>query len=524
MSISRRKRLEYRLLRWQARFESAAFDRGAPWVIAIGMWILLLLLALARSRELSQETSLASGMQTAWLIAEGFRPEASLLGHNYLFEQAGFLIYPVGLLTGIFPTAITLLVIQSAALGLGVVPLWRLARRVAYLRVGSTMAIITAYGAYSAVHTLNVAGFRLEVIALPVLIAAVYSGLREKWIGYWLLIGIALAARADIGLAIAGLGALWWVEGRRRFGYATFAVGFGWAALAILIIQPLYAGGDFPHVEAFASYGTDNPFSVLAGIVSSPAQFAQDLFSEANFRTVVSLLAPVLFLPVVAPRYLLPAVPLYSLYLVADVPEGVLEEAGQAVPIAAFVFVALIFGLAKTGRVVVQKVNVDRRVISALMLTAAVFFARDAATSPYQEPWAWGRQDGVDEARLAVVDIIPDDGVVRAAPKLLPLLTERTGLFALDLPNDQNADAPGLADAATPGVDWIVFDEAEVSEWDSSDVQRFCSELGLKGWVPVARTSGIFVFTFAEEAQRLGLEIAFAEASETRQCIRRPSE
>ena len=119
MSLPWRKRLDYRLLRWQARFESSAFNRTAPWVLAAGMWMLLLLAALARSRELSQGLSLASAMQTVWLIGDGYTPDSSLLTHNYLWEQAGYLIYPVVAFTKVFPTAITLLVIQSGALALG---------------------------------------------------------------------------------------------------------------------------------------------------------------------------------------------------------------------------------------------------------------------------------------------------------------------------------------------------------------------------------------------------------------------
>ena len=191
-----------------------------------------------------------------------------------------------------------------------------------------------------------------------------------------------------------------------------------------------------------------------------------------------------------------------------------LDEAGQFVPITAFIFVALVFGLAKTGRVVVQRVNVDRRVIGALVFTAAVFFVRDAVTSPYEQPWSWGRQDGVDEARLAAEELIPEDGVVRAAPKILPLLTERIGLFLLDLPNDQNANVIELADEAAVGVNWIVFDLAEVPEWareTNIPVQQFCTRLAESGWVPVARERGVFVYTFADEAERLGLEVAYRD-------------
>ena len=519
MSLPLRKRLDYRLLRWQARFESTGFNRTAPWAIATVLWVLLLLLGLARSRELSEETSLAGAMQTVWLIGNGFVPKSTLLAHNYLFEQAGYLIYPVALLAKIFPTAITLLVVQSGALAVGVVPLWRIARNIVKLRIGSTVAIAIAYGAYSAIHAVNLAGFHLEALALPALLAAVYNGMRGTWVRYWLFVAIVLSARADLGLAIAGLGILWWVDGRRRVGYATFAVGFGWAAAAILLIQPAYAGGDYPHVEAFAAYGGDDPFRVLWGMLSNPIEVLQELFSEANFGTIVTLLAPVLFLPVGAPRYLMPAVPLYSLYLVADVPEGTLAEAGQIVPITAFVFVALVFGLAKTGRVVVERVNVDRRVVGALLFTAMVFFAADAVTSPYQKPWSWGSRDAVDEARLEVRDMIPADGVVRAAPKVLPLITQRVGLFELDLPDDRSTQAADLADNASEGVNWIVFDQSEVPSWaGTTGIGAFCQTLAFAGWVPVARENGVFAYTFADQAERLGLEIAYRDENQTAIC------
>ena len=118
MTLHWRKRLEYRLLKWQARFESAAFDRFFPWCCVVVLWTIFALLALARSRELSQDAGLAAIMQSVWLIGEGFTPDASLLGQNYLSLQGGYLIYPIAGLTKLFPTAITLIIIQAGALAL----------------------------------------------------------------------------------------------------------------------------------------------------------------------------------------------------------------------------------------------------------------------------------------------------------------------------------------------------------------------------------------------------------------------
>ena len=505
MSLHWRKRLEYRLLRWQARFEGAVFDRSFPWFAGTLLWIFFILLALAKSRELGQDSGLASVMQSVWLIGEGFTPESSLFGQNYLASQGGFLIYPIALMTSILPTAITLITIQSAALAFAVVPLWRLARDVGNLRAGTSTVIISVYALYSAVHALNLAGFHLESLAVPALLALILCGFTDKKYKYWMLVLCALLTRSDLGLLIAGLGVMWILEGKKRLGYQTLAAGFAWSTIFILGIQPMYNGGVFPHVSAFAKYGSGNPFSVLWGIIIHPASFVTELFSEANFDVAVALLAPVLFLPMVAPRYLLPCLPVFALYLIADVPSGEFAEAGQRVPVTVCMFVALVFALRKTGRVIVQRVNVDRTVLGALLITAAVFFVANSVTSPYEDPWGWGRRQPVDVARLEVAELIPDDAVVRAAPKLLPLLTERIALWEFNLPEIYD---DGLASEAVRNVNWFIFDRSEVPiGWTGVDILDFQADLRItQRFVQVYDNSGIEAYATPQTVASLGLD------------------
>jgi uncharacterized membrane protein len=504
MTLHWRKRVEYKLLKWQGRFEGTTFDKVFPWSCVAFLWIIFALLALARSRELSQDANLAAIMQSVWLIGEGFTPDASLLGQNYFSLQGGFLIYPITVLTRVFPTAMTLMIIQSGALALTVVPLWRLSRNVAQLRTGASTTILLVYGVFSAVHAVNLAGFHLETLALPLLMAAVYSTYIEKSRRYWIFITLVLLARADLGIAVAGLGILWLLEGKKKIGYQTLSFGLAWSTIFILGVQPLYYAGHFPHVDAFTGYGGNNPFSVVWGIIIHPWSFVTELFSEPNFLVAVSLLAPVLFLPVVAPRYLIPALPLFSLYLTADVPEGELMEASQTVPITVFIFVALVFALAKTGNIVVQRVNVDRAVIGALIFTAAVFFTANSISSPYEEPWSWGRRDPVDIARLEVAEMVPEDAVVRASQKILPLLTERVGLHEFNLPEEYD---DRLGGEAVRNVNWFIFDRSEVPrDWNGVDILDFQADIRVgQRFVQVYSNSGIEAYVTPMEAQRQGL-------------------
>jgi len=505
MAISWRKRLENRLLRWQARFESAVFDRTFPWIAGSVVWIVFVLLALAKSRELSQTSDLAAVMQSVWLIGEGYTPESSLFGQNYLASQGGFLIYPVALLTAIFPTAITLIVVQSAALSFAIIPIWRLSRNVADLRAGTSSVVVAIYGSYSAIHSLNLSGFRLETFAVPAMLSFVLCAYTNKKSKYWFMAALALLSRADLGLLIAGFGVLWMLEGKKKLGYQTIALGLTWSTIFILGIQPLYNGGVYPHLEAFAQYGSGNPFAVLWGILINPLTFINELFSEPNFQVSVALLAPLLFLPMVAPRYLLPALPLFALYLTADVPTNELTESGQRVPVIVCMFIALVFALRKTGRIIVQRVNVDRTVIGALLITASVFFVSNSVASPYEDPWEWGRRQPVDQARLDVAELIPEEAVVRAAPKLLPLLTERVALWEFQVP--ENYDDK-LAEDAVRNVDWFIFDRTEVPvAWTGVDVLDFQSELKVsKRFVQVFNESGIEAYVTPQAALAAGLE------------------
>ncbi len=89
--------------------------------------------------------------------------------------------------------------------------------------------------------------------------------------------------------------------------------------------------------------------------------------------------------------------------------QGVVDlspAAAHIAPALAFVFIALVFALERIGTPSVTRVNVDRRVLLALLAGATLFFVTEAPTSPYRQPWAWGSRDAVDGARIEAADRI----------------------------------------------------------------------------------------------------------------------
>lgn len=483
-----RRRLDNISLRWQARLDSDFADRVVPWATAAVLFVWLGGMALGRARSLEGGTDLAAYLQGAWLIDHGRPPFISITGSHLLADQAGFVFYPIAWITGLLPAVPTLLLLQSAMLALGAVPLWRIARRVTHLRAGAAATLLVAYGLYPALQNINQADFHLAALALPALLFASLFGLTGRWRLFALCVLLTVLCRADFALVVAGMGGLLALEGRRREGALTAAFGLAWLLGALLVVQPHYADGVFVHATAFSSY-RGSAFGALGGMLTHPFSVLADVTAEENFRIVVMLLAPVFFLPVLAPRYLLPAIPLEVLYLVANASEATAPRVEQNTAITAFVFLATTMALSRIGRRSLERVNVDRRILAALLLAAVVFFVRDATTSPYRHPWDLGRRDAADGARLDAVDLIDAGDRVRASPALLPLLAERPHLYVLE-----TDDHPHVRRAAADGVDVVVFDERAAIFWDDDDRRLFHEGMVALGFARTFNTDGIALY------------------------------
>jgi uncharacterized membrane protein len=217
-----------------------------------------------------------------------------------------------------------------------------------------------------------------------------------------------------------------------------------------------------------------------------PHKVIGDLFAEENIRLIVGLLAPLLFLPVLAPRFLVPALPLQALYLLADVPVRGNGTNEFGLPLTVFAFVAAIFALNRLGRRSIERVVVDRRVLIALTVAALGFFSTDALNSPYNRPWKWGREDASDRARHDVASSFPKTAAVRASATMLPLLAERRRVYPLGVLAN--------AAAATADVDRVVVTQQDVS-WTPAEWQLFGAGMSRIQFVMVFDRDGVKVYT-----------------------------
>ncbi len=425
------RRLERRLVRFQARLEARLGDRWIPAIVAVALTGFIAFASLARIADLETGRDLAGYSQAVWLLGQGNVPEASLFGDgvHVLELHWSFILYPLAGLALVFPAAKMLVVVQAIALGLGVMPLWRLGRRVANLRVGAATALVLAYALHPAIHRLGLNDFHPETLAVPFVLSLVYFGARKQWIPYWACVVVVLACRADLGLAVAMWGFVLLGDGERRAGLWTLGVGSVWALGLLLVVQPLVTeaavfGGQY------GAYG-DSLGEVLINAATNPLQLLTDLTSVDNVELIVGLLAPVIFLPLLSLRHLLPALPLGAIYLVTDANDAG-SFAERSALLIAFVFVAAVWALGRLGDMGVDRVFVDVRLLATVVAAALLLYISSSPMSPYEEPWAWGEPDETDLAIEQAVAALPEDVAIRASPSALTPLSERFWLYALD--------------------------------------------------------------------------------------------
>lgn len=497
-SISRQ--LDNLGLRVQARVDAAWADRVVPYAAAVLLFAVLMAVTLATIRQLDGGSNLGVWRQAAWLVRHDLGAETSLSSNDPILDSGSFVSYPVMWATRVAPAPVVFAAVHALALSLGVIALWKICRTEVALRIGATSALVLAYSLSPALHAANLSIFRPEVVAVPALFWAYLSARRAQWLRFAPAVGLVLVCRADLGLTVAALGLLVMAEGARRVGLTTAIVGVAWTATAVVWLRPELPEGPLTAAQ-IAGAQSSAPLAALRSLAIDPVRVLSDVFSSPSTEVIVVLLGPLLFLPLVATRYLMPAIPAVVLGVAGSQALARLVEPGvpapnrpgeQVVVALPFVLVAATMAFGRIGRPSITRINVDHRLVAALACGAVLFFVQSAPNSPYERPWEWGGRDMVDAAREEASDHVPDEVTVAASPQLTELLAERPVL-------DQLTVAPPSR-ASTRDFEAIALDTTGTTEsglplWTDADRLRVLDALRAQGYRVRFRSEGIFVFT-----------------------------
>ena len=148
-----------------------------------------------------------------------------------------FLIAPV---YALFPSPITLLVIQAVLFALGAWPVFALAQR----KLGNRLAarlIAGIYLLYPVAQTAVLFDFHGDTLAMPLLMFALNALDKRAWKQYALWLILALSCKYYVAVAVVCLGIIIYFKGESRMGVFTTLAGIIWGGLAFFIVRPSFS-------------------------------------------------------------------------------------------------------------------------------------------------------------------------------------------------------------------------------------------------------------------------------------------
>jgi uncharacterized membrane protein len=354
---------------------------------------------------------------------------------NYLGNHFAPILYLVAPLYLLKPDARTLLVLQSLMLALGAVPIYLLAREKLH-STALAIAFSASYLLFPALHGINTFDFHQIALVTALLLWALYFLETGRTKLFLLFLLGAAATKEEVALTVAAFGLyLCLVKRRYRLG-ALLAVG-GVAYFVVVVGYVMPALGGTPQVYRFGGLmagGSGGLPAVVTTLLTNPAYVLIYIFGDPRkLEFLCLLLLPVLFLPLLAGRSLVLAIPAFSVALLASTEENF--SIGTQYPAVMVPFVAF---LAIVGARRLEPRRFGRLALAAAILTASL-------AMNYEYGWLFGRMfQGIPSPTPhdRVVDTffsqIPQGASVSTLSDLVPHLSDRESVYVF--PAIQHAD------------------------------------------------------------------------------------
>ncbi|HEX5813766.1 MAG TPA: DUF2079 domain-containing protein, partial [Methylomirabilota bacterium] len=259
-------------------------------------------------------------VQVVWNLAHGHGARVTLPPMHAWgdhFSPVLYLLAPLGWLPS---PAVGLVLAQTAILAAGAAAMYAFAAR----HAGDARLAAGFAGLYllnPTLHGINIRDVHPAGFAIPLLVAAAaaFDARRPAWCA--VALALALAGREDAAIVGVGFG-IWLALARRRWALGA-AVALGCVVLLWVetsLLMPAFRGEPYPHLVKRYAYLGDSLPAVLANVVLRPWRWLTVVATVDKAGYLLALLAPLGFLPLLAPRAAAGALPGLAVNLLSTDP------------------------------------------------------------------------------------------------------------------------------------------------------------------------------------------------------------
>jgi len=282
-----------------------------------------------------------------------------------------FILLPFYILA---PSLITLIILQTAAIAAGAIPVYLMARSRMGESAGNTFAIL--YLLYHPLHGVNYDPFHDLSFAIAPLLSAVYFYVvKRNFRICWLFLLLALMAKEDVSFTVSFFGLYLIYDGivSARSGIITpqqrqmnilhgalmVCTGFFYLLLSIYVIIPHFNPpyDSYNYFSERYGYFGKNIVEVIQSILFHPFRTLRYLLVWPKVSFFLETLAPLAFLSLLDLPLFLVATPTYAIDLLSGF--SAMHNSGSRYPslLIPFIFASAIMGLSK----LLEKKNEEER-------------------------------------------------------------------------------------------------------------------------------------------------------------------
>ncbi len=392
--------------------------------------------------------------QGTWLLAHGHSPFVTIRGLNLFGDHASYILALVAPLYRLLPDPRLLLFLQVIGVVLPSLAIYRIGRDKVGPRVA--FAVASGYVIYPAMNHAALWQFHPETFAAGLLsLGALFAHLKHyRLMGLMLLLGVL--CKEDVGLVIAGFGLYLVLTGVRRIGLAVMLSGATYFLFVTFVIIKWVNGGQ-GSIYTARLYGIEG--EGIGVVIQALPQLLWHAFIHATSPLGISYLglvfAPMLFLPIMAPRALLPIAGPMLLNLASTTEYQRSIEYQYLATSAPFIALAAVYALEKIGPVRRRGVLAVAVIVVSLPMAYRYGPFVNTVKRVYQPLPA------VDVGRNAVLNLVPSNAAVSAQANTTPHLANRTEIYEFPNPfrpsNWGRDDAP-VAPEVAARVKYVVVD------------------------------------------------------------------
>ena len=419
--------------------------------------------------------------------------ESSILRVPFLGNHLNFILFLIVPIYAVFKSPITLLLLQTMALGFSGYPIYLIAKEQLPKKI--SLLLLFAYLFYPCLGYVNLYEFHIPPFATFFLAALLYAIYKNRFRLSLVFLIFALLCQENIPFVTVPLGVYLLIIKKPPKWWLTMIIVSGiWFWLSFFKLIPYFSKGVIQFIAIYGHLG-GSIAEVVKNILTHPIMVLKIILIKKNLIYLTQIFGPVAFLPILNPISFLGATPTLFQHLLS------LREVEHTIyyhytaEIIPFVFFSSIFALKK----VLSFYKKENFIAIALLI---VTIGANLIIGPHIKylfnlsPFYKTDSDYVKEAFLKK---IPDEAETVATFEFLPKLSHRRKLYSLQhvvtgvhtLSNIPYELPKTTEYAIVDFEDWLTFKSTFYKMWSGSTLRQLFIE-GDFGIVNMLDTIALF--------------------------------